>query len=75
MPMQSGRLVTELIVHMYNKLISNIHVYCWDWPLIVDAHYWAVLLIIRVPRHPGDIEIIRDRRSLGKQPGCSKQEP
>lgn len=71
MPVQASRLIAELVVNMYNELITDRDMDLWNRPLTIDAHDRAVLLIIRISRYPCDIEIVGDGRSLGKQAGSS----
>ena len=70
-PVETGRLIAELVVNVYNELIADSNMDLWNRPLTVDAHDRAVLLIIRISRYPGDIEIVGDGRSLGEQAGSS----
>lgn len=60
MKVQRGRLITELIVHIDDDVVTNVGIYLRDRPLPIDANRGPLECTIWICGDPCDIEIICD---------------
>lgn len=66
-PVQAGSFVAQRIVHPGDDLIPAGEVEHWRRPLTVDSNDGTGHLPIRISIHPGDVEVIVERRCRGQE--------
>lgn len=57
MEMQTGRLVAQRIVDIYENAVAFGDVQCWNWPLVVYTNDWSAEKTVWIGLYPGDVEV------------------
>lgn len=74
MEVQACCSIAKVVLQIDDDAISHVGDNPGNWPLAIYTHYRAWLQTIRVGCDPGDIEIVRERGSVGEDTKAQKRD-